>query len=130
MFGFYLYVGFGVLYYFYYYRRGEKKASGKKAKSDDGDSFKLGLKVELFKMFVYIMFMGDKLVCNFDFVFGCMDSECMEYLFKEFVREYGTAAIKSYVRLMFGVDVSDWFYEEDMMYFVFKLIMKNKLMGV
>ena len=107
----------------------EKKASGKKAKSDDGDSSKLGSKGEPLKTPVYIMSMGDKSVHNPDPVLGRTDSERTEHLLKELVREFGTAAIKSYVRLTPGVDVRDWPHEEDTMHFALKSIMKNKAAG-
>ena len=60
---------------------------------------------------------------------GRTDSERTEHLLKELVREFGTAAIKSYVRLTPGVDVRDWPHEEDTMHFALKSIMKNKPAG-
>ena len=127
--GFHPHAGLGASHHPHHHRRGEKKASGKKAKSDDGDSSKLGSKVEPLKTPVYIMTMGDKPVPNPDPVLGRTDSERTEHLLKELVREYGTAAIKSYVRLTPGVDVSDWPHEEDTMHFALKSIMKNKPTG-
>ena len=62
---------------------------------------------------VYIMSLGDKATPNPDPIIGATDSDRVEHLVKELVREHGSKAVKKYVRLTPGVDVRDWPEKED-----------------
>jgi hypothetical protein len=88
-----------------------------------------GTKSDALETPVYIMSLGDKEVRNPDPTIGRTDSDRAERLLKALVREYGTAAVKRYVRLTPGVDVTDWPHEEGTMHFALKSIMKNKPSG-
>ena len=108
----------------------EKESSkhSKKSKMDD-ETADLGHHDEKLSTPVYIMSLGDKPLPHPDPTLGSTDTELVKQLVKILVREFGTAAVKKFVRLTPGVDVSDWPREEDTMHYALKTIMANKPKG-
>lgn len=104
------------------YKR-DRSDKGKKKKDEVS---RLGTRGAQLTTPVYIMSLGDKATPNPDPIIGATDSDRVEHLVKELVREHGSKAVKKYVRLTPGVDVRDWPEKEDTVRFAFKSIMKQK----
>jgi len=107
-------------------KKDKKDRGDKDKKKKDDDTSSLGTRGAQLATPVYIMSLGDKATPNPDPVIGATDSDRVEHLVKELVREHGTKAVKKYVRLTPGVDVQDWPEKEDTVRFAFKNVMKHK----